>query len=96
MLKQSGVNGEKYAQEIIETNVEFANRMFKVPIFANNTVTDNVDGYVGMGFLRAFDILFTNANIGFKYNNNDMRNIDFYTRLASSGSCDIGISCHRK
>jgi hypothetical protein len=65
-----------------------------VPIFANDKPTEQVDGYVGMAVLRAFDILITSNSIGFHTNGHSMQAIDAFMRVSSVGTCPgISVSC---
>ena len=67
ILKQQGVNGELICSRIVETRVVIAHWNFDdVSVCFNDTDTQGVDGYVGLSFLRAFDILICNEGIGFK------------------------------
>ena len=92
-VTQTGVNGESICSDIVETYVKFGASEYKVPIFINTMQTDFVDGYVGMGFLRAFDILITNTEVGFRKNDLDIRSVEFYENLASNGVCSTDIQC---
>lgn len=63
-IQQGGVNGEKICSTVVESDVRFFD--LDVPkslIFVNDSAVDHTDGYVGMGFLRAFDFLFTRSSI---------------------------------
>lgn len=95
VLKQTGVNGEDICSELIETDVKFCNQVLRVPIFVNNHPTDHVDGYMGIGFLRAFDLLFTHQQVGFKRNGLSMRNLEFYAKYAKSGTCNLILQCSK-
>ena len=66
---QSGVGGQSTCTEFIETYVQFAGIMFpKCSVAVNNTDVTNIDGYVGMGVLRCFDILIFNEMLYLKKN----------------------------
>lgn len=93
VLKQQGVNGEVVCSELVELQVNFCNQDFKVPCFINNLPTDHVDGYVGLGFLRAFDILISVDEIGFSKNNLSFKTIEDYSKIASNGTCGGNITC---
>ena len=86
-LQQNGVNGEVVCSELIEASVGFADRRYKVPILINSMPTDQVDGYIGMGFLRAFDILMTTTEIGFRLNGISMKSIGDFKSHASLRGC---------
>ena len=88
LLNQSGVNGEQVCSQIITTSVKFGNTVYpETCMFVNNTEIDQVDGYIGMGFLRAFDILVTPSGIGFMRNGLDMKQTSVYELNASYGKC---------
>ena len=93
-LRQIGVNGENVCSDIIVTDVMFCGKEMKnVPVFVNNSPTDFVDGYVGMGFLRAFNILISYNGIGFQKNNLEVRNFDYFAKHTSKGNCGTKIRC---
>lgn len=87
-LRQSGVNGEQVCSDIIRARVSFCKHVFEeTPVFINDTEVDQVDGYVGMGFLRAFNIMITESGIGFSKNGLTMTSFDKYADHAHSGVC---------
>lgn len=94
-LRQSGVNGEQVCSEIIRTQVKMCDTVFDdAVVFVNDTNTDHVDGYVGLGVLRAFDMLFTNDGIGFAPNGLPIRPFDAYKSVATVGTCaDVDLPC---
>lgn len=94
-LQQNGVNGERICSEIVETDLAFLGVTYKVPVFINNSLTDGVDGYVGMAFLRAFDLLITPSDVGFRKNSRSMKTIDDFHAFASSGGCGLPMECLR-
>lgn len=94
-LTQNGVNGEQICSEIVEVDVHFAGAKYKTPVFVNDAPTEQVDGYVGLAFLRAFDILITNSNIGFKKNRNHIKTLSDFENMAASGGCSsINLECN--
>lgn len=97
-VHQSGVNGERVCSQIVRSTVRFCGQEHEgVPIFVNDTNVDQVDGYVGMGFLRAFDILITPDAIGFCPNGNRTRSADEYDAIATRLSCEgVRLSCRRE
>ena len=93
-LGQEGVNGEHVCSEIITTDMMFCNEIvYDVPVFVNDTPVEGVDGYIGMGVLRAYNILITEEGIGFAFNGNEIRSVDTFTESAEAGKCDIALSC---
>ncbi len=82
---QKGINGEEICSDILFSTLEIAGIKFEeVGIFANNKNVDDVDGYIGLGVLRALDILMLNDSIGFRKSGlSPRKNFDF----ASIGEC---------
>ncbi len=91
-LQQIGINGEKLCSQVIETSVSFANQNWnKMLVFVNDSKVDNVDGYIGLGLLRAFDILISYEGIGFKKSGLETRN----AYSISEESCEnISMTCN--
>jgi hypothetical protein len=93
-LHQEGVNGERVCSEITRTDMSFAGNMVNdVPVFVNDTEVEGVDGYVGMGVLRAFNILILPDGIGFAPNGNPIRSADTYAASTDGDGCNIQLSC---
>ena len=68
-LTQEGVNGEHICSDIIVAALEFGGKKVRaVPVFVNDRPVEGVDGYVGLGVLRAFNMLITYDGIGFSEN----------------------------
>jgi hypothetical protein len=92
-VRQGGINGEVVCSDIVESEVTFCGLTYSVPIFMNNMSTDLVDGYVGLGFLRGFDIIMTHQSIGFSRNNIPLQTYNHYTKYATDGNCGQDVSC---
>lgn len=89
-LQQAGVNGEDICSEVVATDVRFVGRTFaRVPVFVNSHHVDHVDGYVGLGFLRAFNLLLTPDAIGFIPNGQPMTTVDAYVAASGKKSCGL-------
>lgn len=89
-VQQTGVNGENICSEIITTDIEFAGNNYQsVPVFVNNLNVDFVDGYVGMSFLRAFNILLTDTSIGFEKNRLDMTSSADLVAASTRSGCNL-------
>lgn len=95
VLRQAGVNGEQVCSELISTSMSFCGKVFEhVPVFVNDSDTEQVDGYIGMGVLRAFDILISPSGIGFARGTLPMRTLDEYRTAAVPGKCDgVRLGC---
>lgn len=94
-LRQSGVNGEQICSEIIRTDVNLSGTLFRnAVVFVNDSDIDQVDGYVGLGMLRAFDIFLTQNGIGFRHNKMSIRSFETYKSVASNSTCsDVELPC---
>jgi hypothetical protein len=87
-LTQAGVNGEHVCSDIVVTSMLFANRTAaRVPVFVNNRSVEGVDGYVGLGILRAFNILITSTELGLVGNGLELRDAESYLSATSSQTC---------
>ena len=83
------MNGENIFSEIIRTNVTFCGTVLRdAAVFVNDSDVEQVDGYVGLGVLRAFDMLLTQNGIGFAANRLEIRPFHTYVSVASSSTCD--------
>lgn len=97
VLRQAGVNGEEVCSELVGASMEFGGASFEnVPVFVNDSDTEQVDGYIGMGVLRAFDILVSTSGIGFARGTLPMRTLHEYRTAAFQGTCDgVRLACGR-
>lgn len=90
VVRQVGVNAETICSSIVSADVEFYGHSLKdVAVFVNDTPVDAVDGYVGMGFLRAFDILLQKNSVSFSPSGLLPRKASEYATdaLTSAGMC---------
>lgn len=87
-LTQAGVNGEHVCSDIVVTSMLFANRTAaRVPVFVNDRSVEGVDGYVGLGILRAFNILITSTGVGLVGNGLEIRDTESYLSATSTRTC---------
>lgn len=95
VMRQAGVNGEQVCSELVAATMEFCGQTFEdVPVFVNDSETEQVDGYVGMGVLRAFDMLISPSGIGFARNELPMRTLDEYRVASAPGKCEhVQLGC---
>lgn len=95
VLRQQGVNGERVCSQIVSATVQFCSHTFHdVPVLANDHPLERVDGYIGLGFLRAFNILITDGKLGFQKNGMHMRSMQDYSGVR--GTCDsLSVRCAR-
>lgn len=92
-LRQRGVNGESICSSVVVASASIVG--LEAPdavVLVNDTRVDHTDGYVGMGFLRAFDILLTHTHIGFRLSGLPAKRVhDFPT---SEKACDgVPLKC---
>jgi hypothetical protein len=87
-VRQVGVNGENVCSDVVSADVSFAGKTFpRVPVFCNDTPSTDVDGYIGLGFLQAFDLLILQDAIEFSPNGNS---VDINHDKLSSRPCGNG------
>ena len=87
-LTQRGVNGESVCSDIITADMKFCGRVFPdVPVFLNSSAVEDVDGYIGMGVLRAFNIFIAPTGIGFCANALRVRSASEYQKVSASAPC---------
>ena len=58
-ITQYGVNNEAICSNIVSADVSLLGSIHvkDAALFLNDTPVDHTDGYIGLGFLRAFDLL---------------------------------------
>ena len=96
-LGQSGVNGEHICSELVSASVKFCGKTFEdAAILVNDMSVQQVDGYIGLGFLRAFDMLISSKGIAFAYTKIPLKSIDDYIDATIVGKCNIALQCKRK
>lgn len=64
---QQGVNGERVHSQLLSADVVFANETWtQCQVLHNDKNMHGADGYVGLAFLRAYDLLISTHGIGFR------------------------------
>jgi len=87
-LSQVGVNGENVCSDMLYSHVEFCGYGFdKALVFANGNDLEQVDGYVGLAFLRAFDMLLAPNAISFQRNGLKMLDIEDFRDASNARPC---------
>ena len=80
---QEGVNGERVCSNLIICDVVFSNHTWRdCQIMHNHHNLKGVDGYVGMAFLRAYDMMIETNSIGFRLSGLPIESIE-----GTSGEC---------
>tara|TARA_A100001015_G_scaffold187773_1_gene209150 strand:+ start:1693 stop:2850 length:1158 start_codon:yes stop_codon:yes gene_type:complete len=94
-ISQRGVNGEEICSDIVFSSLKIAGLTFeKVGVFANNRNVEDVDGYIGLGVLRALDILMMPEGIGFRKSGKVPRQTFNFAASGSCGNSDLVCSSH--
>lgn len=92
-IRQVGVNGENVCSDVVLCDVEFCQTKFsEIPVFLNDYDLDDVDGYVGLSLLRAFDLLITTDELACRYNGAELRT-DQFQNILTSGNCASTPAC---
>lgn len=87
-IEQIGINSEVICSEIVLANVKFCTGSFlDVPVFVNQQEVEETDGYVGLGFLQAFDLLITPVSLFAKYNGAAIASLKSYEHVRRRGLC---------
>tara|TARA_B100000787_G_scaffold112077_1_gene83451 strand:+ start:4046 stop:5104 length:1059 start_codon:yes stop_codon:yes gene_type:complete len=87
-IEQVGINSEVVCSDIVRCNVHFCNKSFAdVPIFVNQQNIEETDGYVGLGFLKAFNLLITPLSLFAQYNGAPIASLDSYSDVSREGTC---------
>jgi hypothetical protein len=84
-----GIHSEEICSDLLNgTVLQVAGETFhNVPVFLNSMETDATDGYLGLGVLRAFDLLVTPNELFAKRNRLDVLRLSDYSEVARPGNC---------
>lgn len=69
-LFQTGANGEKVESSLFDASVSFGGEEIETTYLMNSSESQGVDGYIGIGILRGFDIFLSRSYVGVKRNGN--------------------------
>lgn len=87
-FRQQGVNGETVCSNMGTCTVSIGGVSFEdMPVIVNNTDIEQVDGYVGLGLLRAFNILICSDGVYFISSGLPARMYSEYERVSREGVC---------
>jgi len=87
-IVQVGINSETVCSDVSLARIEFAGVAFEgVPVFANATGVEAIDGYVGLGLLRAFDLLMTPRELFATPNGDRPSGLAEYAAATHKGEC---------
>jgi hypothetical protein len=81
----------------VDATIEFAGLRIVAAVFVNDAPVQGTDGYVGMGVLRAFDLLLHDDDVGVRRNGLTARVATDYAATANEGACpEHAAACKRK
>lgn len=88
-LQQVGIHSEQICSDVVRSGtVRVAGSQFRnLPVFLNSMETDVTDGYVGLGLLRAFDMLVTPTELFARRNGRDAYGMREYSAVLRPGPC---------
>lgn len=87
-IEQIGINSEIICSDIVRCDVEFANMSFRdLPVFVNQQNVEETDGYVGLGFLKAFNLLVTPMSLFAQSNGASVASLESYSKVSRQGKC---------
>ena len=85
---QRGVNGERVCGELVSARVDFFGfHVDDAAVLCNDADTMGVDGYVGMAFLRGFDLLLTPSALRARRSSISPRTSAEFERVSRPGAC---------
>jgi hypothetical protein len=69
-LFQTGANGERVESSLFDASVSFGGEEVETTYLLNSSESQGVDGYIGIGILRGFDIFLSRSYVGVRKNGN--------------------------
>lgn len=88
---QLGVNGERVCGELLSARVAFFGfAVDDAAVLCNDADAEGVDGYVGMAFLRGFDLLLTTSTLRARRSSLAPRSSSEMERASRPGACGGG------
>ena len=58
-----------------------------LPVFVNQQNVEETDGYVGLGFLKAFNLLVTPMSLFAQSNGASVASLESYSKVSRQGKC---------
>ena len=78
-VHQVGVNAESVCSSIVTADVDFfGHHVESAVVFVNDLDVEHTDGYVGLGFLRGFDLMLAPPHVGFRPSGLSVRRLSEY------------------
>jgi len=94
-LRQSGVHGEVICSDLVVCDVVFSGSSLpSLPVLLNDRESGHADGFVGLAFLRAFDLFFEAEGVGFRPSGLEPRDVTYFSSRAVPSFCSAeGPTC---
>lgn len=70
-VQQQGVNGERVCSSVVWSKATVAGQTLDTPVFLNDHDIEQVDGYIGLGILKDFDMLVTKDEVRLRFVKDD-------------------------
>ena len=87
-IQQMGINGEIICSDIILADITFCKRKLSdVVVFVNSNEVEDTDGYIGIGLLKAFNLLMTPESLFCHYNGSRVADTHNFSSVISNKSC---------
>lgn len=87
-MRQVGINGELVCSELRLGTVTLAGHTFAdVPIFVNDGDSGGTDGYVGLGMLRAFELLVSPQALHARRSSLPPQSLEAFEHVLHAGAC---------
>ena len=87
-IQQQGVNGERVCSSVVWSSVDVAGRSLRTPVFLNDHGIEQVDGYIGLGVLKCFDLLITRTGVKLRFVEDDLESRTRLVDASRTGWCD--------
>ena len=95
-VQQQGVNGERVCSSIVWCKADVAGRSLKTPVFLNDHNIEQVDGYIGLGIIKCFDMIITKQEMRLRFVEDDLSTREKLTDASRSGWCTMAPRCGEK
>jgi len=87
-ITQVGVDAEEVCSDLVVSTVALAGKRFRdVPVAVTDVRGDGVDGYIGLGLLRCFDLMITRSAIGLRFNGDFPIGEAAFAKATTEGEC---------
>ena len=92
-IQQQGVNGERVCSSIVWSETELVGHSLQTPVFLNDHEIEQVDGYIGLGLLKCFDMLVAKAEMRLRFVDDDLEARKRLVETSRAGWCSAAPGC---